>query len=104
MDAEDGDGGPSFSPASTTEVAVKAAPWWRRRPLLSGCGTGRKAVRAASVAAAVLIAAVVLSYYARGDYDEMPSSLFTTTTATGVNLTQTKGVITCKQRGYPLER
>uniref|UniRef100_I1NZD4 Uncharacterized protein n=1 Tax=Oryza glaberrima TaxID=4538 RepID=I1NZD4_ORYGL len=83
MDAEDGDGGPSFSPASTTEVAVKAAPWWRRRPLLSGCGTGRKAVRAASVAAAVLIAAVVLSYYARGDYDEMPSSLFTTTTATG---------------------
>ncbi|EEC72907.1 hypothetical protein OsI_06734 [Oryza sativa Indica Group] len=82
MDAEVGDGVPSSSPASTTEVAVKAVPWWRRLPSLSGCGTGRKAVRAASVAAAVLIAAVVLSYYARGDYDEMPSSLFTTTTAT----------------------
>uniref|UniRef100_A0A0E0H9L5 Uncharacterized protein n=1 Tax=Oryza nivara TaxID=4536 RepID=A0A0E0H9L5_ORYNI len=82
MDAEVGDGVPSSSPASTTEVAVKAVPWWRRLPLLSGCGTGRKAVRAASVGAAVLIAAVLLSYYARGDYDEMPSSLFTTTTAT----------------------
>lgn len=86
MDAEDGDGA-SSSPASTTdEVAVAAVPWWRRLPLLSGCGTGRKAVRAACVAAAVLIATVVLSYYARaGDYDEMPSSLFTTTTATGGN-------------------
>ncbi|EEC72905.1 hypothetical protein OsI_06731 [Oryza sativa Indica Group] len=84
----------SFSPMKMTEAGMKLVtpPWRRWRRWRGGCAESGRAVRAACVAAAVVLAVVVLSYYARwgGDQDEMPTSLFTTRGsegATSANLT-----------------